>query len=88
MCCLRLLFLDTAGDELCQQILASSFFEVCLGGQVVAPDPSIEVSEDFFIHRAPFPDLLENSGQVERRNTASVVGASSRNVNIGVACNA
>ena len=29
-------------------------FEVCVFWQVVAPDPSIEVSEDFFIHRASF----------------------------------
>ena len=33
MCCLRLLFLDTAGDELCQQILASSFLKFALVGK-------------------------------------------------------
>ena len=33
-------------------------FEVCLGGQVVAPNPSIEVSEEFFIHRTTFAKFI------------------------------
>ena len=38
-------FLDTAGRRTLSANFGKFHFEVCLGGQVVAPDPSIEVSE-------------------------------------------
>ena len=56
------LFLRHGGRRTLSANFGTFIFEVCLGGQVVAPFPSIEVSEDCPFTAPPFSDLLDYSG--------------------------